>query len=471
MRTIAARNTFLLALIACVVLIASGIAKTNAASPQPVTCAQYQASKADIPPLPTAIDPTCAVIPQEMKGTPEQGPADAYAWLTFIAVNWPADPTTCAANAHANIVTATPNPTWLSYLSDDAVFVAAGKPANWCNVPGSGGLKGAAFASAADALSARRTAAMAHLPSAVRELAEKHPEVSLFLHHSAKGDAALSAVKLVGAKPNHRLNGILDATGQPVTDQNGRFVRYTINMDCDEYSYITAKALWTAKGQKATGNLDFPHSGLPACGAAVGAMEFKAAWKVLGKGDVPSHFFTQQAIVYNDVGGSPSPGANPVTVGLVGLHITHKTPNQPRWLWATFEQTDIPTGFNNPQCPSPCPPNVETAKKPYVELNPNGTPRNKPVQVVGIIPSTAGSLNTTFQGLLGNTPWAHYKLISTQWVGELGITPKPAKLGNAVLETFVADTVPYSCLKCHSFAQTSPAGTNSDFSFMINAKQ
>ncbi len=196
-------------------------------------------------------------------------------------------------------------------------------------------------------------------------------------------------------------------------------------------------------------------------------MEFKAAWKVLGANDDPSHFFTQQAIVYNDVDGTLSPGPNPVTVGLVGLHITHKTVSKAsQWIWSTFVQTDNMQSFNNPNCPpSQCPPNVETAPTPYVELDPSGKPLNKPVQIVPIIKTTASTLNTAFQGLLANTPWAHYALLSTQWSGEQAGF-HPPQLGNPVLETFVAQTQPYSCMGCHQQAVTA-VGTNANFSWMM----
>ena len=200
-------------------------------------------------------------------------------------------------------------------------------------------------------------------------------------------------------------------------------------------------------------------------------MEFKAAWKVLGANDDSTHFYTQQAIVYNDEDGSPSPGPNPVTVGLAGLHITQKTPRQQHWLWSTFVQADLMKGFNNSGCPaSQCPPNVQTAPTPFVELNPDGSPRNKGVQVVQQSPTTGGTLNTTFQGLLKGTPWAYYQLVSTQWQGGFGGT-KPPQLGNPLLETFVSITSPYSCLDCHNFAHDRPGGSKSDFSFAINAKQ
>lgn len=257
------------------------------------------------------------------------------------------------------------------------------------------------------------------------------------------------------------MKGILDATNQVVTDQNGRFVRYTVNIGPIEYQYIIKNKLWTKAGQQSTGDLNF----------ANGAMEIKAAWKVLGVNDDRMHFFTQQAIVYNDEDGSPSPGANPVTVGLAALHIAHKTPRQPHWLWSTFVQLDVNNGFSRPNCPTAqCPPNVQTAPTPFIELNPDGSPRNKPVQVVGVSPIAAASLNTTFQELLKGTQWAYYQLISTQWQGGFGGT-KPQQLGNPLLETFVSITKPYSCLDCHNLARSSPAGSKSDFSFAINAKQ
>ena len=66
-----------------------------------------------------------------MNGTGDsQGGPDLYSWLAFVAVNWPVDPTTCTANANASILTSAPDPVWLSYLSNDEIFVASG-PSHW----------------------------------------------------------------------------------------------------------------------------------------------------------------------------------------------------------------------------------------------------------------------------------------------------------------------------------------------------
>jgi hypothetical protein len=205
-------------------------------------------------------------------------------------------------------------------------------------------------------------------------------------------------------------------------------------MNQDEYNYIMSKTLWTKAGQQSAGIPSFPVK-------PTGAIEFKSAWKVLGVGDDASHFFTTSAIVYNDADGAPSPGQNPVTVGLVGLHIIHKTSLQHNWIWSTFEQVENDTkSFYNSSCPaSQCPPDKPTVANPTtaLELNAQGKPNYSPAQVVAVTPTSAQSLNSDFQKMLAGTPWAYYQLISTQWVGEAGTGAKPAQLGNSVQETFL----------------------------------
>lgn len=449
-----------------IAIFLSAIAVACSRNPKPsvttVTSATINCADAekpgDVAATPNTIDGTCAKIPSDILGSgDQQGDADLYSWLTFVAVNWPVDATNCAANANASILTAPPDPVWLSYLTNDEIFVASGLPTGWCHAPTAANAR---FASAEEARTAQRTDRLAKLPPKVRALAEQHPEVRLFLHHNSKSHDALMSTTTV-TSTSSQLKGILDATNQVVTDQNGRFVRYTVNLGPVEYQYIIQNKLWTKAGQQSTGNLNFTS----------GAMEFKAVWKVLGANDDPTHFFTQQAIVYNDDDNSPSPGANPVTVGLAGLHITQKTPRQQHWLWSTFVQSDLSKGFNNPNCSSAqCPPNVQTAPSPFVELNSDGSPRNKPVQVVGVSPITSASLNATFQGLLKGTPWAYYQLIGTQWQGGFGPT-KPKQLGNPLAETFFSMITTYSCLDCHSSAKAYPGESKSDFSYAINAQQ
>ncbi|HEY0381534.1 MAG TPA: hypothetical protein VGC72_04995 [Candidatus Elarobacter sp.] len=478
-----------------------GFGTVDAAAPTPsaaITCADARRPINNVP-TPTVIDATCAVIPTDFVGIGDtEPPLDIYSWLTFIAVNWPVNPA-CAPLTAANILTSPPNPTWMTYLSSDDVFVAApSTPSPWCS----------------STIVSGRSRPAAQLPARVQALARtyfsSHPSGKLmYLHHDSKGHALAATLRLQAALGVHNtrlttgaagidpnvLNSILDATNQPVVDQNGRFERFTISMNVDEYKYIMKQKLWTFKGEAATGNLSFPTSKTP--GATIGAMEFKAGWKVLvPKRDDFSHFFTMPAVVYNDAAGSGPPEY--VTVGLVALHITHKTPRQSSWIWTTFEQIDNtndgpknanPKSFYNPACaPAKCPPNVQTAPTPYIEIGPNGK-RNAPTQIVPFVtpaPTTV-AINSKFRGLLKNTPWSYYQLVATQWVGGSVRPPspnpghlggvQPALLGNAVMETYVPPTSPgmsstYSCMYCHSlFMQGYYQNFTSDFSLLVNAQQ
>ena len=428
-----------------------------------VTCAAAANFQGSGPaPVPTVIDSTCTAIPYTPGNLNSSGQqkADVFGWLSFVALNWPADPSTCSPNPKSSILTDPNNPTWLTYLSDDAVY-NAGQPAPWC-----GGSTGA------NGIKARLAASESSYSPAVKKILADHPDVHLVLFHDSKSHDLVSTIRLLGATTSNKLQGILQSTNLPLVDQNGRFVRFSIALNQDEYNYIVANKLYTVSGQKATPTINFPMGSSP---TSVGALEVKAAWKVLGAGDNPSHFFTQQAIVFNNAAGAPSPGTNPVTVGLVGLHIAHKAQGQTPWAWSTFEQVDNDTkSFFNPNCTPPtspsCKANTPTATATSNELSPTGKPLNLPVQVVPYLQPTNPGLNSSFQGLLAGTPFQYYQLIGTQWsTGAIGTAPQ--FLGASVQETFVSFNAqgPYSCIACHSFATATPGGQGSDMSFLVSA--
>lgn len=429
-----------------------------------VTCANAANFQGTGPaPVPTTIDSTCAALPYT-PGSPAslnsngQQKADMFSWLSFVALNWPVNAATCTPNTSSSILSDPNNPTWLTYIDDNAVYSGRG-PAPWCG-SGGGGLR-AGQASIAEGYS-----------PAVKKLLADNPDVHLVLAHNAKSQDLVSTMRLLGATASDPMKGILQSTDLPLVDQNGRFVRFTVSLNKDEYDYIVAKKLYTVLGQKATPDIDFP---MGSSSRSVGAIEIKAAWKILGAGDDPTHFFTQKAIVFNNAQGDPSPGPNPVTVGLVGLHVAHKAQGQASWAWSTFEQVENTTkSFYNPNCTPPgsksCTPNTPTANANSNELSASGKPLNAPVQVVPYIKPTTPSLNTSFQGLLAGTPFQYYQLIGTQWSnGAIGASPQ--LLGSAVQETFVqySPQGPYSCIGCHSFARATPGGQRSDMSFLVTA--
>lgn len=474
----------------CLLAIAALILKPSrpvhaAAAPTVITCADSRAVVEGPALVPTGIDSTCSVIPSEVSGIKAQPSMDVYAWLAFLSANWPADPTTCSADAKASILTTPPSPVWLTFNSDASLFVPKDKtPAKWCPQPDGGGERLTAAAAREGALSAQRMAKIALLPAAVKTVALRYADVSLYLVHDAKGKAFEESTKLLGGELPEELKRILQATSEPIVDQNGRFARYGINMSQAEYQYLLDNKLWTSAGQAAVPSISFPAGQR---NGPIGSIEYKSAWKIIGKGDDPTHFFTQKAIIYNDQppclkgqkcpDPQPSPEKQPVLVGLIGLHIVHKTATNTGWVWATFEQDENDTkSFFNPHCVS-CAVNTPPTIVPYRELNAQGQPVNPPTQIKSIPTdpgdATAAQLNTVFQGYLKNTPWAHYKLVSAQWMGEFSQTPfKPQQMGNNVMETYVAPGPnTYGCLQCHNRAVARPSGKKSDRSFVIAAQQ
>ena len=167
------------------------------------------------------------------------------------------------------------------------------------------------------------------------------------------------------AFPPPILNGISQAGGGTLYDLNGFPVYYEVAMDKVQYDYIHDHQLYNAYRQAVfartnvisltPGTLDVP----------LGAVEVKAAWKILSDAERHSgRFHTIQALL----GGAKSP----VTVGLVGFHVF--VVNGVQGAWATFAQMDnAPSekpatsgkfNFFNPNCKipgtdKPCPLNVE----------------------------------------------------------------------------------------------------------------
>jgi hypothetical protein len=283
-------------------------------------------------------------------------------------------------------------------------------------------------------------------------------------------------------KPRHILFDMTESfTTSPLNDQNGKHVYYEVRLNEVEYDYIVAHHLYNSADQ--TPPIVFP-PGNPVT-REVGSVHVKAAWKILnldgpGQRDDKDRFYTAQALIFTP--GRPS--AFLATVGLVGLHIAHKTVGRPQWIWSTFEQIDNAPdtagapkqsqyNFNNPNCSAQqCPPNQQVAKT-----------SDAPVQVVRLtpIPQESQGLNAQFQAALRawnpKNVWQYYQLVSTQWPANPPDTknfgdPAPPFLANTTLETYFqgpspahpsAENPPHSCLGCHGmFAQ------QLDFMFQLN---
>jgi hypothetical protein len=412
------------------------------------------------PPIPQRITSAQARPPLDACGIESQLSMDVYSWFTFLAMSWPADPAGCGPDLDRSVLSGAGPVVWETYLEDSDVFVPRGsEPEPWCR---QGGLS-----------AARRT----RLPAAVQALARGLADPVKVLSATSK------------VTPGLDLTAIEQALGGPLTDQAGNFVRYEIRMNESESRYLVEKDLWSQAGQAAfAGTVSLPQSSYangdvydPA--GEMGAMEVKAAWKVLSDEEKASgRFYEREAIVTDEDGRHPER----VHVGLVGLHIIHKTASKPTFLWSTFEHEDnAPTlrdrhlaasySFNDPGCSlADCPPDQQTFLGRIDE-------RPLPVQVWRTTPiePEAVQANALFHHLVQGSVWEHYRLVGTQWSGEIP-TPQPLPLANPVIETYIQS---YSnCTGCHSGATLAVCGTagcaagptapaGSDFSFLLGEAQ
>ncbi|HMK80120.1 MAG TPA: hypothetical protein VK438_10745 [Xanthobacteraceae bacterium] len=403
---------------------------------------------------------------------------DCQAWQAFIYLNWPALNLlgTAPGTPNPNAKFGGPGATvWETYRTVDQTFLPAGAdPGQWNKaLP--------PLALVPQALAARAT-------SGELRVLSRTSKVSRPIIENETRAAIDPAI----------LNSITQAGGGTLYDQQSVPVYYEIALNKDQYQYIQQNGLYNANSQLTfaqKSNIALP-GGKTSYGD-IGALELKAAWKVLTPAEAKSgRFHTAQAIIV----GAPPPRQT-VTVGLVGLHFFQMLGASNQGIWATFAQEDNapvqgaigkgPYTFYNPNCkPAPCPINQESA-----------TP--VPTQVVQIFADDkqADPVNKNMKAMLQAYkagPWQYYKLVNVQWPQHpipLGSAPQNEPLPyntppndtdpntktlmNAVLETF-QQTSGTSCLACHQSASVStsqtkpvsPAPQNaSSYSFMFGYAQ
>jgi len=294
------------------------------------------------------------------------------------------------------------------------------------------------------------------------------------------------------AKTRHELVGlspsIIEATGQPLIDKNLNYALYEIKMNPDEVNYINANGLNTKEGQVGK-KIAFPMGNKD----SVGAIEIKATWKIMVPGvDDTTKFYCRRASIY--VPAMESANGKPLylteTVGLVAMHILHKTTNFPFWIWTTFEQvsnapqqgnTSGSYSFFNPACttcanntPPPAAPGnnyLWQPSKPYAKAYATNGMYGTQVVRTDTVYGPTDAVNKTWQTALAkmNSVFANYRLIGSQWSVkqdvERGDTiAAPANLANTTLETYLQVS---SCtMTCHRSAKDA-AGNMADFSFLL----
>ena len=464
-------------------------------------------ASAQMPPSPTrlssAMPPDAPALPAFGFSAAEQADfqrkLDIFAWKEFVALNWPAAGTGIPSQKQiGDNVNGDNGTVWETYLSPSQVFrPGARPPAAWGTrepIPG-------------------------FCPTVPVALAR---EPLKLLSLVAKGDVQGEFIE--------------SFSPSPLFDVNGRYTRYEVRINRDEYEQIlqgtkpkpAPAAPWYIPANQIAPMV------LPAGDLAtgqIGAVEVKASWRQINPAQRPRFHSTYAYITY-----APDPKtrvntkcAGPFLMGMVGLHIAHKTASFPQWVWATFEHVDNDPppasssaanySYNNDsQCLIPgC---ANQPPSPHVAYDGDPHKTYPPVQVVRATPippakndPTTG-INPWFQTLLKNvnskSVWQYYQLVDTQWPsqpgtlvnpilcyhdsvhpmnpwnfkcdgpnGDEGPIPLPNSLVNTTMETyFQADSKNAfmgSCMGCHSNATAATGAPNptafTDFSFLIGDAQ
>ena len=391
-----------------------------------------------------------------------QGDFDIYSWNTFIALNWPPGPD---GNGDPNqkIGQNGDNDTvWEHYRDVADVFLPGGATPTY-NGP-----------------------------------------VSVPTQCKTSYKPGMRILSQVGKTPTVLTDFSQPFNTGPLIDQNGNYTRYEILVNKPMFDYILANKLYSKAGQQAfKGEVAFP------CGAdngPEGAIMVKSAWRVISPADT-GRFHTETVLVYTPASTNPKYAAScsPKLMGLVGLHIGHKTDSASQWLWSTFEHVDnAPTeadvaskkfkakyNYYNPKCSAKnCPPN-KVPPRPWIPTK-VGPFRSQVVRMNmfkgnEFAFTSADARNAdALQLLLGVNPksvWQYYELISTMWPTNPGKcapvpgdplgTPAPNFLANTTLETYIQGMVPNvssNCIECHNNATMTNAKP-SDFTYILQRAQ
>jgi hypothetical protein len=307
-------------------------------------------------------------------------------------------------------------------------------------------------------------------------------------------------------------------------DQHNNYAIFDILMNRVMFDYIVDHKLYNQQGQESDENanlrVDFlggHHDKMTGLGDP-GAIMLKVSWKILTDQDDKRKFHHVEALVAMPEN-SDEKGTPPCierTLGLVGMHIVHKTVSRPQWIWTSFEHADnVPEAkevqahdfkkkyynFFDPACNAQkCPINA-TPPRPWdpeyaahLQFHKMADGKQFHSQIVRMVNLTdeTNTMNRQFQSILSKTVWANYIMIGTQWPSsfpctgdhstisgapvpktdfdkqpDMNCAPAPTFLANSTLETFSQGTIPQassSCMACHGnatgYLRRSASGTD-----------
>ena len=310
------------------------------------------------------------------------------------------------------------------------------------------------------------------------------------------------------------LSQFRQSSGEALVDSAGNFVLYETRLNPASEAFIRQQRLVTTEERKRYSDsgqeIQFP---LQSTGGP-GAQMLKFAWKVMTDADNPSDFLVQEAHVSVAArhAHTGQPKCLSVTVGLVGMHLVQRVPsgNGDRWVWSTFEHTDtapLATNARGPNSimvaelfPDGCQAPTDTAGRAHLFFDVQSDTRvntghaqalwgdrapyardssGLPIQASRIVRcwdifEGTRATNGQWQQALQGSALAHYRLVGTQWVGNIGGAPfgtgeVPRYLSNVTLESFIQDKPQGTCLGCHNTANTD-AGQPANFTFVLNPR-
>ena len=281
----------------------------------------------------------------------------------------------------------------------------------------------------------------------------------------------------------------------PLIDQDGNYALFDILMNKPMFEFIDKNTLYNRRGQADfKAEIQFPSGinpgkdkdGNPTPGR-MGAIMLKVSYRILDpvvNKDIIDQFHTSDALIYFP--GPPATKTGPICVekklGLIGFHVGHKTNFAPQWVWTSFEhvsnvpdEADVKAGkplplkrynFFKENCKD-CAEANATPEKPWHPPASLKFPTSFRSQVVRtkMVPShtlkDVDQLNQSFRKILKGTVWENYILLTTQWPSDFASktdptgAPAPIYLANSTLETFSQGKVPLassSCMACHGNA-------------------
>jgi hypothetical protein len=422
-------------------------------------------------------------VPGDLQSFNNQSQADCFAWQEFVTLNWSMD----KSHGFGDPGDLTPVQ-WETFMPRDVLFQPNGvKPPVW------GTLVSERYAE----------------KFKTQRLLMKPGQTKLLTFTSKfNGADTLNHLDFGQAAPFNSPNWL--------GAQNNTNVWYEIMLNKDYYDFVVQKGYYNAAVQhdsvKAGQPINFPQGQY---NGATGAIELKAAWMEV---DNPSskkwnRYKLSEATVQDATTGQ----LRNTIVALVGLHILHKTKNQPTWVWATFEQIDNvpdnssvqpPYGYNfyNASCDQQkvkIKTNSGKDSTVIVSCIANTSPpyylnQAKPVPVQiqrinSIDQADAAPINKmmqkNIQQAFPNSVWQYYELVDVIWSQSLQPDPTtpipfPRKINtssmlsgstivaNSTLESYVQGV--NTCYSCHVFSSIAPYSLDTadnnifgDFSFAI----